>query len=102
MEFHLTYEGLLMGSGRDDPRPDHKHKLRRDFHKQLKRLWDTTWLNEMKHGIYVNAPQIDASVPMREGLAQRYAPLVRFRAKPDIEGASPNDRLLTQTRPSLW
>lgn len=73
-----------MGSSRDDPRPDHKHDLRRDFHKQLQRLWDTTWLKEMKHGKYVNAPQIDADIPMREGLAQRYAlgnyrfvPLVR-------------------------
>jgi hypothetical protein len=84
MQFHLTYEGVLYGSGRDDPRPDHKHELRRVFHQQLKVLWDGTWLNEMKHGSYVNAPTIDPSLPMREGLAQRYkrgnyrfVPLVR-------------------------
>ncbi len=44
MQFHLTYEGVLMGSGRDDPRPVHKHELRRVFHRQLKALWDATWL----------------------------------------------------------
>jgi hypothetical protein len=84
MRFHLTYEGLLLGSGRADPRPDHKHDLRRVFHHQLRRLWDTTWLNEMKHGSYVGAPKIDPNLPMRDGLAQRYAtgsyrfvPLVR-------------------------
>ena len=84
MRFHLTYEGLLLGSGRADPRPGHKHELRRVFHHQLKRLWDTTWLNEMKHGSYVNAPGIDPNLPMREGLAQRhtmgsyrFVPLVR-------------------------
>jgi hypothetical protein len=84
MQFHLTYEGVLMGSGRDNPRPEHKHELRRVFHRQLKSLWDATWLNEMKHGSYVNAPTIDPNLPMREGLARRYTrgnyrfvPLVR-------------------------
>jgi hypothetical protein len=42
MQFHLTYEEILMGSGRDDMRPDHKQELRRVFHRQLKKLWDTT------------------------------------------------------------
>jgi hypothetical protein len=42
------------------------------FHRQLERLWDDTWLNEMKHGSYVNAPTIDAHVSMRDGLAERY------------------------------
>ncbi len=84
MHFHLTYHGPLLGSGRADPRPDHKHDLRRVFHHQLKRLWDTTWLNEMKHGSYVNAPNVNPNISMREGLAQRhtlgsyrFVPLVR-------------------------
>jgi hypothetical protein len=84
MRFHLTYEGDLRGSGRDHPRPDHKHDIRRVFHHQLKRLWDTTWLKDTKHGTYVNAPAIDPNLSMRDGLAQRYAlgsyrfvPLVR-------------------------
>ena len=73
-----------MGSGRDDPRPEHKHSIRRKFHRQLKRLWETTWLKEAKHGLYVNAPDIHPDLPMRAGLAQRYktgayrfVPLVR-------------------------
>jgi hypothetical protein len=84
MRFHLTYNGLLLGSGRDKPRPDHKHDIRRVFHHQLRRLWDATWLKDMKHGNYVNAPQINADLPMRDGLAQRhtlgsyrFVPLVR-------------------------
>jgi hypothetical protein len=84
MQFHLTYGGLLLGSGRDSTRPDHKHEIRRVFHRQLKKLWEQTWLNEMRHGSYVSAPHIDPNLPMREGLAQRYrvgnyrfVPLVR-------------------------
>jgi hypothetical protein len=46
VQFHLTYEGLLLGSSRDKTRADHKHEIRRVFHKQLKRLWDTDpWLS---------------------------------------------------------
>ena len=84
MRFYLTYEGVLMGSSRDNTRPDHKHDIRRKFHHQLKRLWHMTWLKDMKHGVYVNAPEIDPSMSMRDGLARRYAlgaykfvPLVR-------------------------
>ena len=84
MQFHLYYDGLLLGSGRDDPRVDHKHAIRRRFHSQLKRLWGATWLSQAKHGNYVSAPHIDFKMPMSVGLAQRYAlgayrfvPLVR-------------------------
>jgi hypothetical protein len=84
MQFHLTYEGVLLGSSRDDPRVEHKHSLRRVFHRQLRALWDGTWLRDMKHGSYVNAPTIDPNLPMRDGLAKRYTrgnyrfvPLVR-------------------------
>jgi hypothetical protein len=84
MQFHLTYEGVLMGASRDDPRVQHKHNLRRVFHRQLKALWDGTWLRDMKHGSYVSAPQIAPDLPMRDGLAKRYTrgnyrfvPLVR-------------------------
>jgi hypothetical protein len=48
MEFRLTYNGPL-SSGRNEPMPhqrdsraDHKHCLRKRFHKQLKRLWEIT------------------------------------------------------------
>jgi hypothetical protein len=39
MEFRLTYEGPLYASA-NKPRAGHKHDLRREFHKQLKRLWE--------------------------------------------------------------
>jgi|SRR5712671_1984533 len=48
MEFQLTYQGPLYAIQRDptnaqrDPRANHKHDLRRHFHKQLKRLWHIT------------------------------------------------------------
>jgi hypothetical protein len=84
MQFHLYYDGLLLGSGRDDPRVDHKHKIRRRFHSQLKKLWGATWLSQMTHGNYANAPHIDPKLSMSEGLAQRFTigayrfvPLVR-------------------------
>jgi hypothetical protein len=47
MEFRLTYEGELLASG-TDPRQENrparvadKHRIRRVFHKQLKKLWYT-------------------------------------------------------------
>lgn len=41
MEFRLLYDGTLLGSSRNDTRATHKHDIRRVFHKQLKRLWNT-------------------------------------------------------------
>ena len=59
MQFHLTYEGLLLGSSRDNTRPDHKHEIRRVFHRQLRRLWEGhPWLNQVKHGVYVGFEHI--------------------------------------------
>jgi len=47
MKFRLTYEGLLRATQRD-PQPlqpdrlaNHKHAIRRVFHEQLKRHWET-------------------------------------------------------------
>lgn len=41
MEFRLLYSGQLLGASRNETRADHKHAIRRVFHKQLKRLWET-------------------------------------------------------------
>lgn len=47
MKFRLTYEGELrptQGEARENqrnPLAQHKHKIRRCFHKQLKQLWET-------------------------------------------------------------
>jgi hypothetical protein len=48
MDFRLTYEGPLYATQKDptgaqpNKRRDHKHKLRKHFHHQLKRLWEVT------------------------------------------------------------
>lgn len=73
MQFHLTYEGPLHGSSKNDTRPDHKHWIRRIFHKQLKKLWsENQMLRVLKHGNYVNAPAIHPDIPRWQGLASRF------------------------------
>lgn len=39
MQFRLIYDGRLLGASRENTRAEHKHDIRRIFHKQLKRLW---------------------------------------------------------------
>lgn len=40
MKFYLTYKGPLRPSGNKNKRASHKHEIRREFHLQLKRLWE--------------------------------------------------------------
>jgi hypothetical protein len=39
MDFRLTYEGQLLGSG-NKGRPEHVHTIRQRFHKQLRCFWN--------------------------------------------------------------
>lgn len=39
MLLRLTYEGKLLGANKNNTRADHKHDLRKCFHRQLKRHW---------------------------------------------------------------
>jgi len=41
MEFRLLYSGQLLGASKTDTRAEMKHAIRREFHPQLRRLWDT-------------------------------------------------------------
>jgi hypothetical protein len=41
MELKLTYDGLLLGASRTNTRAQHKHDIRRQFHPQLRRFWET-------------------------------------------------------------
>lgn len=41
MEFRLTYEGELLPTSQRHTRGTHKHEIRKAFHPQLKRLWET-------------------------------------------------------------
>jgi hypothetical protein len=55
MEFRLTYEGKLLGSSNDNPRPGHKHEIRMKLHPQLKRLWAVhQWLVQLAGLHYPN------------------------------------------------
>ena len=40
MEFRLVYAGPLLGASRTDTRSQHKHDIRKIFHRQLKILWE--------------------------------------------------------------
>jgi hypothetical protein len=40
MEFRLLYSGRVRGSNGKGSRPEEKHALRREFHPQLRRLWN--------------------------------------------------------------
>lgn len=39
LEFHLTYDGPLLGASRNDTRSSHKHDVRKALHSQLFDLW---------------------------------------------------------------
>jgi hypothetical protein len=41
LEFTLIYQGELLGSGNKNPRAKEKHRIRKVFHPQLRRLWKT-------------------------------------------------------------
>src|SRR4051794_6192121 len=41
MEFRLVYSGRVLGASRNNSRADVKHAIRREFHPQLRRLWQT-------------------------------------------------------------
>jgi hypothetical protein len=105
MRFHLTYEGPLYGSSTGSPRARHKQEIRKVFHRQLKRLWERTWLDTEMYGLWEKDQKIPERTPLREALAAlyqrgtyQYVPLVRERAsllcslnilflRPDVPGA---------------
>jgi len=56
MEFRLIYDGPLECASRNDTRSKHKHGIRKIFHRQLKRLWETSphlkqWLSKEPFGV---------------------------------------------------
>lgn len=55
LQFRLTYEGLLYAASNGNKRGAHKHEIRRRFHPQLKRLWETSPLFE--HLLIQMAPE---------------------------------------------
>jgi hypothetical protein len=79
MQFRLTYEGPLYGSSRTNHgRADHKHEIRKVFHKQLKRLWEITPMlaNRVGHIEGVQKPQSEVLATHFTRNGYRFVPLV--------------------------
>ena len=76
MKFRLTYEGKLRPTG-NEPKAEtnrlanHKHGIRRHFHKQLKCLWEMDrFLREYK----VSPEDWDSQVPAADSIWAHWAP----------------------------
>lgn len=78
MEFTLHYRGPLKAATGRNKRKDHKHDLRRRFHKQLKELWGLPQLSDEKGLLRPNPPKGEISVIRPVGMYQ-FAPLVTTR-----------------------
>ena len=76
MKFRLTYEGKLRPTGNEPKEKlnrlaNHKHGIRRHFHKQLKCLWETDkFLSEYK----ISPKDWKEQVPAADSLYARWAP----------------------------
>jgi hypothetical protein len=103
MKFRLVYEGELRSSQRDpiggqtEKTAEHKHKIRKHFHRQLKHLWESDWFlsncrvwpqdygaSKPADGLGRWAPDESERVPLIDVIAQchrengyRFVPLVR-------------------------
>jgi hypothetical protein len=89
MEFRLTYSGPLRPSQKDplqnqpEPLAEHKQSLRRKFHPQIKRLWETTPMLQARWPVFpasnvpsLSAGQSDLGAQYSKN-GWRYYPLVR-------------------------
>jgi hypothetical protein len=74
VEFRLTYEGLLPSAGNSNKQVQHKHHMRKVFHKQLRRLWDIT--PSLDNMLDIPASPVEVNrinwVKRREMLPQRF------------------------------
>ena len=77
LKFTLTYEGTLKTGG---PKADRKHDRRKEFHSQLKRLWE---VNSLLAHWTLPVDKFRAA-PASEVLAQRHAKLGAFEFVPLI------------------
>lgn len=67
MQFRLTYEGPLLGASKTNTRAQHKHEIRRVFHRQLKRWWR---INRMLAQMHHKAG--DKNIKSDEFLAEKF------------------------------
>ena len=77
MEFTLHYRGPLKAATGRNKRKDHKHDLRRHFHKQLKELWKLPQLSEFRDSLIVPEPDaLESRIPLRRVGQYHFAPLI--------------------------
>lgn len=75
MEFRLIYQGLLKATG-NRAGTEHKHAIRRYFHKQLVNLWKTKYpLRSFYEGKFT--PSIESLAKKHSLGNKRYVPIVR-------------------------
>lgn len=69
MEFRLVYQGALKAKGNKN----HKHEIRREFHKQLKELWSQPPLKNSADVFFASHGEL----PVIQTIGDfRFAPLV--------------------------
>lgn len=71
MKFTLTYSGELKANGR----PNHKHKIRQQFHLQLKNLWGQIPLSDHHHWFNPSKKKTQINLNRKVG-DFRFVPLV--------------------------
>ena len=77
MEFTLYYRGPLKAATGRNKRKDHKHDLRRHFHKQLKELWKLPQLSEFQNALLVPEPEtLESRALLRRVGQYHFAPLI--------------------------
>jgi hypothetical protein len=77
MEFTLHYRGPLKAATGRNKRKDHKHDLRRHFHKQLKELWKLPQLSEFQNALLVPEPEtLESRALLRRVGQYHFAPLI--------------------------
>ena len=76
MEFTLHYHGPLKAASQRNKRKDHKHDLRKHFHRQLKTLWDTPRLHPHKRFLRQTAPAEGTWALLQSVGRFEFAPLV--------------------------
>jgi hypothetical protein len=74
MEFTLVYDGPLYGASRSNPRADHKHEIRKQFHPQVKTIWESKlshWFSSCTPS--AKSKRIYAGLPPVQSLASRFS-----------------------------
>ena len=77
MEFTLHYRGPLKAASQRNKRKDHKHDLRRHFHKQLNELWNLPQLSQFRSSLVIPDPTtLESRTLLRRVGQYHFAPLI--------------------------